>query len=306
VKGPAALQGWRRKAAPKPDPRPRRSWRERIPARVKRPFGERHLLNLVLWVGLGSFVLGYLLITLLFFPGFGRSPIVTVPNLRALSENAAERRLERVGLEAARGPSLPHPTIGAGRVLTHDPMPGQEVTRGSTVRLILSSGPERRAVPSVRGLSLDEARALLERFGFTVAERRVIHDSPEGRILDLAPGAGTQVALPETVTIVLSAGPPRVLVPSVLTLPEPEARERLQAAGLRLGRITYDPFSAEPLGGIASQSPLPGDSLRRGGAVNVVISGTDPNPPPPVEPDSLAPAPDPEPPAEPEPPRRGR
>ncbi|HEX5727063.1 MAG TPA: PASTA domain-containing protein [Longimicrobiaceae bacterium] len=304
---PTALAGWRKRAIrPQPEPKPRRGWRERIPERVKRPFGERRLLNRVLWVMLGSFVLGYLFVTLLFFPGFGRSPIVTVPNLRGQGFAAAERRLERLGLEAERGPVLPHPDIRRGAVLTQDPLPGQEVTRGSTIRLLLSAGPERRAVPSIAGLPLEEARALLERMGFTVATRQVIHDSPVGRILELTPAAGRQVALPETVTITLSAGPPKVLVPSVLALPEPEARARLQEAGLRLGTITYDPFSAEALGGIASQSPAPGDSLRKGGSVRVVISGSDPNPPPPVEPDSVEPEPEPEPepPAEPEPPRR--
>ncbi|HEU0052232.1 MAG TPA: PASTA domain-containing protein, partial [Longimicrobium sp.] len=153
---------------------------------------------------------------------------------------------------------------------------------------------------------------LLQRMGFTVRERQMQDDSPEGRVLGMEPKAGTKLPMPGVVTLTVSAGPPKVLVPSVVTLPEPEAREKLEAAGLRLGKITYDPNSSEPLGGIASQSPTAGDSLGRGRSVSVVISGTDPNPaPPPTDSAAAQPAeeptePQPAPPAQEPPPQQPR
>ena len=276
---------------PMKPPAKRADWRPRVPRRVAAYFNERRLLKYILLTGLGCFLAGYLFITILFFPGFGRSAIVTVPDLRNRPAATADRILDRLGLEMERGGSLPNPRIAAGRVLTQVPLPGQEVTRGSEVRVIISDGPERRPVPSIEGLGRDAATALLQRMGFTVRVRSVQDNSPEGRVLGMQPKAGTQVAMPAVVVLTLSAGPPKIVAPSVVSLPLPEARERLQAAGLRLGRVTYDPGSSEPLGGIASQSPAAGDSIRMGGAVAVVVSGTDPDPPA-VEPDTTQVAPD--------------
>jgi eukaryotic-like serine/threonine-protein kinase len=262
-------------------------WRPRVPKRVAAYFNERRLLKYILLTGLGCFLAGYLFITILFFPGFGRSAIVTVPDLRNRPAATADRMLDRLGLEMERGGSLPNPRIAAGRVLTQVPLPGQEVTRGSEVRVIISDGAERRPVPSIEGLGREAATALLQRMGFTVRVRSVLDNSPEGRVLGMQPKAGTQVPMPAVVVLTLSAGPPKVAAPSVVTLPVDEARARLQAAGLRLGRVTYDPSSSEALGGIASQSPAAGDSIRMGGAVAVVVSGTDPDPDPPAaEPDT--------------------
>ena len=280
-----------------PPPRAPRRWVPAIPERMVGPFTEGNLLRWVIGAGLGAFALGYLVITLLFFPGFGRSAIVTVPDLRGKPLREAERTLDRLGLELGRGGTLANPRIRAGAVLVQSPLPGQEVNRGAEIRVVLSAGPERHPVPPIAGLSLREARALLERFGFSVRVQRMVSDRGEGTFLGMRPRAGTVAVVPSVVTITLSAGPPRLPVPSVLALPLGEAETRLRAAGFRLGNVSYDPASTEALGGIASQRPAAGDSLRRGGAVNVTVSGTDPNPPPPpsenaVAPDSAAPDPD--------------
>ena len=267
--------------APASPPKAPRRWVPRMPERVVGPFTEGNLLRWVIGTGLGAFALGYLVITLLFFPSFGRSAIVTVPDLRGKPIREAERTLGRLGLEISRGGALANPRIRANAVLVQSPLPGQEVTRGSEVRVVLSTGPERHPVPAIAGLSLRDARTVLQRYGFSVAVRRVISDAGEGTILGMRPVAGSMAVVPSVVTISISAGPPQLAVPSVLTLPLNEAEARLKAAGFRLGRVTYDPSSAEPLGGISAQRPAAGDSLRRGGGVSVTVSGTDPNPPPP-------------------------
>ncbi|HEX8453075.1 MAG TPA: PASTA domain-containing protein [Longimicrobium sp.] len=269
-------------SAPVKPPRAPRRWVPAIPERVVGPFTEGNLLRWVIGTGLGAFALGYLVITLLFFPGFGRSAIVTVPDLRGQPLREAERTLDRLGLELGRGGSLANPRIRAGAVLVQSPLPGQEVTRGAEIRVVLSAGPERHPVPPIAGLTLREARTLLERFGFSVKVQRMVADQEEGTFVGMRPRAGTLAVVPSVVTITLSAGPPKFPVPEVVALPLAEAEERLRAAGFRLGNVSYDPESTEALGGVASQRPAAGDSLRRGGAVNVTVSGTDPNPPPPV------------------------
>lgn len=268
-------------------PAPARGWHRELPGRVRQYFDERALLKWVLITGFTCFVLGYLVITLLFFPGWGRSAIVTVPDLTNRTSGQAERALDRAGLDMQRGGTMPNPRVRQGRVLMQSPLPGEEVARGSTVRIVLSAGPEMRQVPSIRGLSRADAIGLLQRFGYRVAIRRVPHRSEEGTLVGLAPAAGQRAAVGSVVRIDVSAGPPWVQAPGVVGLQTADARARLQAVGLSLGRVSYDPASLEPVGTIVAQSPAQGDSIRQGNGVRVTLAGADPNPPPPPSTDSL-------------------
>lgn len=244
-------------------------------------------------LGVGAFVIGYLLTALIFFPGWGRRAIVTVPDLRGKPFAEARRTAEDVDLHVERGTELFHPTVPAGAVLAQSPLPGQEVTRGAVIRVTLSAGRERLTLPDVSDLAAPQAQDLLTRIGFTVRVRSIISDRPEGRVIGTVPAAGTSVTLPAVVELTLSAGPPEVVVPKVEVpdvrgLPEPEAREALRSAGLRVGEVDYQTGTSTPLGGVAAQSIAPGDSVEAGTAVRITISG---NPPAAVRPDSGAPAP---------------
>jgi beta-lactam-binding protein with PASTA domain len=274
---------------------------------VKAWLDRRPRLKYVLYFGVGGFLVGYLFITLLFFPGFGRSAIVNVPDLRGMNLPGARRALDAAGLEMSRGPSLNNARMRAGHVLTQVPLAGQEAARGTAVRVFLSDGPDRRKVPGIAGMEKDDAIALLQRMGFQVRLRLVRSMREEGTLLGMAPHAGTSVPMPSIVVLSLSAGPPKILAPAVTGGTRDQAVAILEAAGLRLGRVGYDSTSTAPLGDVVGQSPEPGDSVRMGGAVRIIISGRDPTPPPPVPVDSAAaepaaeptpdePAPDPPPP----------
>lgn len=270
--------------------------------RLAFPSGRPGLLLRVLGIVLGAFVVGYLLTTLLVFPGFGRQAIVTVPDLRGRTFAAARGLADDAGVEVSRGPWLYHPSVDSGAVLAQSPLPGQEVTRGAMVRLTLSAGRERRPVPQVTDLTAAQAQDLLRRTGFAVRVRRILSERAEGRVLGVKPEAGTVLPVLATVELTLSAGPPEVVVPIVAVpdltnLPEPEARAALREAGLRLGEVGYDPGASVPLGGVAAQNPAAGDSVRAGTSVRVTVSGTGPSAPPPAPADSAPP-----PPAEPTPP----
>lgn len=267
---------------------------------------DRRVIAGVVGGGVLFFLLGYALTALLFFPGAGGDGIVAVPDLRGSTLAQAGERVERVGLELARGSRLVHPRVPAGAVLAQTPLPGEEVRPGATVRVILSAGPARRPVPEVELLTADRAGLLLQQTGFRVQLRSVPSERSAGRVLGVRPEPGTVLSLPATVQLRVSAGPPRVAVPSLAGLPPPTARQVLEEAGLRLGAVEYDPFSLALLGEVTGQRPAAGDSVRRGTSVRVAVSGTQPasvpapipEPVPPV--DSVPPAiPSPDPQSEP-------
>lgn len=250
-----------------------------------RVFGQAALLIV------GCFVLGYIATTLIFFPGFGRGLIVTVPDLRGRTFESAKRAGEKVGLEIERGSTLPNPRIPAGSVLTQSPLPGQEVTRGSSVRLMVSAGPDRRPVPRLVGLTGDQARVLLERTGFQVRVVTAPNSSPAGRILSVSPQPGQLVPIPGVVQLTLSAGPPRVAVPNIVGSSADEARTQLSVVGLRMGAISYAPSAEADAGSVVAQRPAAGASLASGSAVGVTLAGRDPTPAPVAAPPAAPAAP---------------
>ena len=249
--------------------------------RIRRFFDERRLFAWVLAAALVFFLAGYLLTWILFFPGFGRSAIVTVPDLTDMAGPTAERTLGRMGLEVERAEAMPNPRIRRGRVLMQEPLPGEEVPRGTQVRIVLSAGPELRTIPSVRGLTREQAVGLLERYGFRVEVAEVADRREAGTVLELRPGAGEPAAVGTVVGLSVSAGPPFVRVPDVAGAASADARARLEAVGLGMGGVSYAPDSDQPTGTVVGQAPAAGDSLRMGSAVRVTLAGADPTPPPP-------------------------
>jgi hypothetical protein len=76
------------------------------------------------------------------------APMVQVPPLRNRTLQEAQTELERLGLVRGTTDEQFDPAVGAGRVIQSDPASGTQVSRGSTVNLIMSRGPQPTPSPS--------------------------------------------------------------------------------------------------------------------------------------------------------------
>jgi beta-lactam-binding protein with PASTA domain len=98
--------------------------------------------------------------------------------------------------------------VAAGRVVGTDPPAGSSRPRGSTITLIVSSGPEAKnaTVPGVVGLSEANATSVLENAGFVVdvQEQEVISPTDDGRVVSQSPNAGA--SRPEGSTVTITVG----------------------------------------------------------------------------------------------------
>lgn len=225
-----------------------------------------------LGVVLGTFVLGYLVTALVFFPGSDRPPIIAVPDLREMDEGRARHTVRLAGLELDVGDTLPNPEVPAGRILSQTPLPGQEVAPGSPVRVIVSGGAERRAVPVVTAMTREQALRVLEASGFRVSVEEVEDLRAAGRVVGIEPRPGTELQVPAAVRLLVSSGPPLVAVPDLYGLEHEDAVAALEVAGLELGEVEYSfaGFRAEEL--VIGQSPAAGASVPEGSAVDVRFS----------------------------------
>ncbi|WP_402463752.1 transglycosylase domain-containing protein [Isoptericola aurantiacus] len=137
---------------------------------------------------------------------------VAVPDVTGQSRTAAEQQLRRVGLSVSfTEQSSDRP---AGEVIGMDPGAGTEVEPGSTVTLVLSSGPEETqepepettTVPSVEGQQRVAAEAQIRAAGLDVSVSEQDSDQPRGQVLSTDPGGGSSVEAGSTVTMVVSNG----------------------------------------------------------------------------------------------------
>lgn len=222
---------------------------------------------------------GYLISAEWLFPASRETTsaeLVEVPDLVGLADGEARQALEEAGLTYRQRSGMPHREAPEGAVLAQSPLPGQYARPGAPVSVTLSLGPEQRSVPDVRGLSDRQGRIVLERLGFGTRVDTAASPVEGGRVVGTRPETGTRLTLPAEVTVVVSEGPSVSDVPDLTGLHVDDVEGRLDAAGLRLGEVEYDPEAYAAPGRVVGQSPPAGYALRTGGSVSVRVAGTPP------------------------------
>ncbi|MCU1378860.1 MAG: serine/threonine protein kinase with sensor(s) [Acidimicrobiales bacterium] len=127
------------------------------------------------------------------------------------------------------------------------------------------------AVPTVVGLTQDQATTKLQDAGFTVDPKSESQpDKAPDIVLRQDPEAGTKIKKGDKVTIVVNSGQPSVSVPDLVGKTRPEADKLLSDAGL-VGDFQPQADDTVPEGGVISQNPSSGD-LPKGSTVTVTYS----------------------------------
>jgi hypothetical protein len=155
---------------------------------------------------LGLFILGGFAIGLYQLLGWTVAAQRIVPSVIGFSEDRARSTLDGLGLVLAEDQSEPSLEQPEGTVLSQQPPPGTRLRRGQTVRVVLSSGPRVVAMPRVVGMTQAQARAVLSRHSFVVAEGVSFSAAPKGIVVDQRPSAGAPVREGTQVRLHVSKG----------------------------------------------------------------------------------------------------
>lgn len=117
------------------------------------------------------------------FSGF---QFTDVPVLTGHTVAEATSMAEASGLQIKAGNSIPTDDQPKGTILTQDPQPDKRVRRGGEIKVTTSAGIR---PPSVVGKPVDEARAILVRSGWTVADIQTRNDAQgsTGTIVGMKP-----------------------------------------------------------------------------------------------------------------------
>lgn len=217
------------------------------------------------------------------FPGGNRrdtavvaEEMVVMPNVVGLEAAAARSSLVKEGLI----PELTYEESDkytVGIVMRTSVEEGTQIPVGSTVVLTVC-GNNGTKIPSVVGLTKDEAVDLLTEAGFNVNITEAASEEVDaGYVISQDPEADLQVDSGTYVTIVVSVGPDlsgKTEMPNLIGMTEQEARNTLNAFGLKAGNVrTIIDSDSDKRGLVISQDVDPGSMIDEGTAVNFDIAG---------------------------------
>lgn len=131
----------------------------------------------------------------------------TVPNVVGQQDGDAQYAITAAGLKVGTVTYEYYDDVPKGQVVSQTVAGGKKVAPGTSVGLTISSGPkppEKVSVPPVTGISIEEARALLDGVGL---KADIKYDSETvgtvGQVIKCNPGVGTQVDEGSTVTLIV-------------------------------------------------------------------------------------------------------
>jgi serine/threonine-protein kinase len=240
--------------------------------RSSRRWGRILAIGAVVIAGLAA--LGVVLFLLL------RTKSYEVPDLVGIDEAVALNEISGNGwvIETERERSDEVPEVD--HVVRTIPAAGEQLDEGETFVMVVSDGPELRAIPELAGLTLADARAALDELRLVLVEGEPAFSEtvPAGSVIswqvegNASLVAGAQV-LPDTVIgVTVSLGPEPRPAPDLTNQTIDEATAALGAVQLVIARAEDEFSSTIEVGRIVTQDPPPGTPVARDGTVTVRVS----------------------------------
>ncbi|WP_302964222.1 PASTA domain-containing protein [uncultured Adlercreutzia sp.] len=196
---------------------------------------------------------------------------------RAAKQAAKEKR--RAAKEAARKASAPSGNAAAAASRARAPRAKWPIAMAAVVVLALAGAAAAwgtyaaemwggKTVPSVVGMTRDEAVAALEAEAFAVEATEVKSDEAAGTVLSESPSGGSRIE--EGSTIALEVAVPRI-VPEVAGLSQQEAADALAAEGLSVVEVGEEK-SNEAAGTVLAVTPEAGSEVLSTDTITLTVA----------------------------------
>jgi eukaryotic-like serine/threonine-protein kinase len=155
--------------------------------------------------------------------------MISVPQVTGLNQAAAEAALRKAGLTPGSVTETASATIGAGIVVSTNPVAGTSWPQTKKVGIEVSAGPP---LPNFVGQQFQAAQGQAQSGGYQLQQvPDASSNQPQGTITSQSPAAGTPITPGEVVVVHVSNGPPQVPVPDVQGLSVRAATRVLEQAG---------------------------------------------------------------------------
>src|SRR2546425_9401220 len=201
---------------------------------------------------------------------------VEVPPLAGKTPDEAKETLSRSGLLLKVSSSRFSSEVLEGHILDQIPPSGTRLKVNRTVRVLLSLGERRFAVPNLVGTSLRAAQLTLAQRKLALGKALYAHTS-EGEpstVVYQAPKPGTQEGSDPSVNILISLGPPAeyFIMPDLIGKPADLVASRARNEGFRIGKVNYRKYPGVEPGVVIQQKPQAGYRLTKSDVVLLDVS----------------------------------
>ncbi|MFF0201093.1 Stk1 family PASTA domain-containing Ser/Thr kinase [Streptomyces sp. NPDC005017] len=219
-------------------------------------------------------LVGAILIGKWIFNGNGAdNATATVPNFVDLTKDEAQRQADNVSLKLTFNPK-PCENTAKDKICEQDVKAGNEVDKGSTVTLVVSTGAPKVAVPSVTGKSLDEAKSILEddKYNFTVKVTYEESSTEEANtVLEQTPELGDEVEKGSTVELTVAKEKEQATVPNVAGQGCDAAKAQLEANNLQGNCVNVPTDDDSKVNVVIDTVPAIGQQVEPGSTVTINI-----------------------------------
>lgn len=163
---------------------------------------------------IGLLVIGILGVAGIVTNGFGLlngnkdDNVIIAPNLLNMSLQDANKTINNLDLKLAIS-ERHDPNVEKNHVISQTPSEGTELEKGDTVTIVISLGPEELSVPNLLGISLKDAKKILEKDGLVLGSISYDYSEiyEEGIVINQNPVAGAgSIKKGDTVDVVVSKG----------------------------------------------------------------------------------------------------
>ncbi len=201
-------------------------------------------------------------ITLILSLGAERYPVPDVVG-KAVDLATADLQVEPARFVVKQGAPIFSDAVPAGSVVSTVPPAGEGVKPGGEVTIILSKGRAPITIPSVVGMQINEATALLQQLGLKVVpEPADDATKPKGEVLEQNPPGGGSAERNATVTLKVNQNGSVAAMPRVIGQGCQDTANQFRGAGY-LVKLEGGPLN-EFIGKVEKQNPEPGKPLQQG------------------------------------------
>lgn len=226
------------------------------------------VLSFILFAGVSA----YLTLTLL----IKSEDIVIVPDLTGKEVVNVLEILTDLGLNTKVKGFEYTEDVPKNHIVFQQPKPGVEIKKGRDIKIIISRGAKNILMPNLKGLSLQQARIIIEENGLCHKEQSRTYNSifEKDNIIAQLPSPGSQINRGECVNLLLSLGirPRAYKMPRLNGLTLDQAIGVIEKSNLTLGEIKSLFFEDKPKDTITNQDPLAGSLVFEGRLVTLVLN----------------------------------
>ncbi|MFZ3471663.1 Stk1 family PASTA domain-containing Ser/Thr kinase [Streptomyces sp. 4.24] len=205
----------------------------------------------------------------LFSGGADNRPVV--PKLIGETFEQAQKNGDNVGLTVQKEGEMPCDAAPKGSVCEQNPAEGTKVDKKSVVKVKVSTGAPKVAVPNVMNLAVADAEKALTEKGFVVDKKSVESNRDPGTVLDQNPKGG-EAEKGSTVTLQVAKEQSKATVPDLTGKTKEQAAKALTDVKLKLGSVTEIDSPGAPPKTVVAQDRQPNDSVEVGSTVNISIA----------------------------------